>query len=150
MSKFTPEQIARMNTTVADSVKKHHRGWTRDEFKEAFKKQGFTFTDFERGLSLRPSSVSQSLSKRFPKVDKLISAFLDVPVHVLWPNQYLRNGLPINHRYYDPEIMTDEELERLNAATENARERIVVPFPSSPDPRPVTLPPGISLPKNVT
>lgn len=129
MTKFTDEQKRRMGILNEPVREIKERGWTREQFKAAFKKLGFSLVAFERELGLPANSVTVALTKRYPKVQKLISSFLNVPLNELWPNHYLKNGSTIDYRYR-AETLTDEELEALNEATADVdRSPIVVSLP---------------------
>lgn len=117
------------------------RGWTKAQFKAAFAERSMTYIAFERLVHLSPGSIQQSLNKRFPKSDRLIAAFLDVPLHELWPNRYTVTG-SVWPRNVTPETLTDEELAELNAkyagTSKYEGRQITVPFPAE-----AKLPPGV-------
>ena len=97
-------------------VVKNNRDCTKEAIKLMFKERGMTYAALERHTGLAPGSINQSLFRRFPKADRVIARFFNIPVCELWPNRYLRNGRPIHHSYR-VEMMSDEQLEKLNRAT---------------------------------
>lgn len=152
---FTDEELQRMGLTreeVNRNLAEHEekkalqnaRGWTRQQISNELHIRGFnSIAEFERACGLAKGSVNQAMYKRFPKVDKLISSFLNIPLHELWPNQYLANGVPMNYRYR-AETMTDEELAKLNHSVMNPKPKRVVTLEDQFRRRQqASLPPGI-------
>jgi Ner family transcriptional regulator len=127
-TELTNEEKQRLGLANESQREVIERGWTREQIKALINQKGFTISGLERALSLPPGTLNRSLVRRSPKADNLLAKFLDVHVSTLWPNRYLRNGNPI-HFHYRAECMSDEELEKLNAATEGPREQIVVSLP---------------------
>lgn len=121
---FTDDEIQRMVLAKRDAKIKN-RNWEKDKIKQELKNRGFTLSDFENACSLPVGSVSAALKRRYPQVDKLIAAFLNVHESVIWPNRYLRNGVSISATY-DVETMTDEDLEKLNRSVMEQTTRIEI------------------------
>lgn len=139
---FTDEERQRMGLTETVSEQKvYERGWTADDFKRVLKERGFTVASFEREAQLPKGSLYVAFKGRYRRVDKILSGFLNIPLHELWPNQYLANGLPMNYRYR-AETLSDEELAKLNHSVMNPQPKRVVTLEDW-YPQQASLPPGI-------
>ena len=149
--KFTEKELKELVVNpLTKRGTRYPRGWSRDQFKEAFAQKGMSFRNFEMQLGLSASVVSQSLDRRMPKVDKLISKFLGVPLCELWPNQYFVNDLPIPGAF-NPCFLRDEELKLLNDEILKPKRICYMNFNEpkfyvylGKDGKPVSLPPGIT------
>lgn len=72
--------------------------WSPEVIKAAIAMRGMTL----RGLALRhglsESACRQAISRgNSPAADRVISKFLRVPLHELWPDRYDREGFPLCH-----------------------------------------------------
>lgn len=62
------------------------------------KRKGETLTSLARNAGLNDSACRTSLTRPFPAADKVISDFLGVPLHKLWPERYEKDGERIDKR----------------------------------------------------
>lgn len=93
------------------------RGWTRKQFRTAFKFQGYnSYRSIEEKFLLTHGSINAALTGRYPKVDEVIEKVVGVHRSILWPNRYLWNGAPISC-VYGVTNLTDEQLLKLNRET---------------------------------
>ncbi len=75
--------------------------WDKHEIKAAIGRKGMTLTGLARSEGISTSACRASLIKPSPAGDQAISRFIDVPLHVLWPDRYDANGnrlIPIKPR----------------------------------------------------
>lgn len=67
-------------------------GWHREDIKAAVRKRGKTLCQLslESGLSI--SATRKTFFYAVPRADRAISAFIEVPLHELWPDRYDEQG----------------------------------------------------------
>lgn len=70
-------------------------GWHREDIKAAVRKRGANLRSLARSNGLDPNTMSRALRQRFPSYHLVISRYLGVSLHELWPHWYCRSGLPI-------------------------------------------------------
>lgn len=74
------------------------RKWDAPGILAAIKRRGETLTGLALANGLPPSSCRVALSRPFPAADKVISDFLGVALHELWPMRYRADGSRIDRR----------------------------------------------------
>jgi Ner family transcriptional regulator len=72
--------------------------WDAPGILAAVKRKGETLTSLSRNANLYDSACRTSLTRPFPAADKVISDFLEVPLHELWPDRYEVTGIRIDKR----------------------------------------------------
>ena len=60
------------------------RKWDRHAILAEIKRRGETFVSLEKRYGLLPHSLTVALSRPFPKAERVISDFLDVPIGTLF------------------------------------------------------------------
>ena len=76
-------------------MKRPKPGWHRADIMAAIRKKNSNLARLGRETGLTRSSMSWSLMKPHVRANEAISAFLGVPMHVLWPNWFDRKGARI-------------------------------------------------------
>lgn len=71
--------------------------WHAELIKAAIRMRGTTLTKLALDNGLDESAVRAALVRRQPEADKVISLFLEVPLHELWPDRYDESGGRIRH-----------------------------------------------------
>ena len=66
--------------------------WDVHAIRAEIKRRGYTFVELSRKYGLAVSAIRTALVMPYPKADRVISAFLGVPLHNLWPDRYDRDG----------------------------------------------------------
>lgn len=68
--------------------------WDKHEIKAAIGRRGLTLKALAEKYDIDPSSIRVSLHRKTPctAADQVISDFLGVPLHVLWPERYDDKG----------------------------------------------------------
>ncbi|WP_416362420.1 helix-turn-helix domain-containing protein [Phenylobacterium sp. 58.2.17] len=96
-------------TTIPISIHHHEsdgendiamaRKWHAEDIKSAVRKKGTTLKALALMNNLSESACRASLRRPQPTSDKVISEFLGVPLHTLWPKRYDASGnrLPSRH-----------------------------------------------------
>ncbi len=69
-----------------------HKRWHKEDIKAAIRKRTGTMAAFADKYELRADEVRHALSKPRPSIQRMISSFLDVPLHKLWPDFYRKDG----------------------------------------------------------
>lgn len=72
-------------------------GWHPERIKMAIRVRGTTLTKLATDNNLVESACRVSLVRPHAEADKVISRFLSVPLHVLWPTRYDEDGKDIRH-----------------------------------------------------
>ena len=72
--------------------------WTPEAIRAAIRARGVSVEGFARRHGLHPKAVANSLRKRHPKENRIVSAFLGQPMHVLWPSWYATDGSSLDRR----------------------------------------------------
>ncbi|MDP1629909.1 MAG: helix-turn-helix domain-containing protein [Caulobacter sp.] len=71
--------------------------WHAELIKAAIRMRGTTLTKLALDSGLDESAVRAALVRRQPEADKVISKFLGVPLHQLWPDRYDESGGRVRH-----------------------------------------------------
>jgi Ner family transcriptional regulator len=71
------------------------KAWTAEDIKAAIYKQGMTLSQLAAAHNFDRQSVGTALTIRRPNVQFIISRFIDVPMHELWPEWYAPGGRPM-------------------------------------------------------
>lgn len=71
--------------------------WHPELIKAAISMRNMTLTKLARDNDLDESAVRAALKRPQPKADKVISKFLGIPLHELWPDRYDESGGRIRH-----------------------------------------------------
>jgi Ner family transcriptional regulator len=79
----------------AEGVTVKSKDWHPADIIAALRKKGTTLSAVSRAAGLCSSTLSNALSRPWPKGELLISQAVGVPACVIWPS-----------RYYDPKTMT--------------------------------------------
>lgn len=79
--------------------------WHPADIKAAIEKRGANLSQLARGAGLEESACRQALRRPLPSGERVISAFLNVPLHVLWPDRYAPNG----KRYVTRHVRVDDK-----------------------------------------
>ncbi len=66
--------------------------WDRHSIKAEIYRRKQTLIGLAALYNLPPSSLRVALGRPYPKADRVISRFLNVPLHELWPDRYTRLG----------------------------------------------------------
>jgi Ner family transcriptional regulator len=72
--------------------------WDAPGILAAIKRKQSNLTELARSAGLNDSACRTSLTRAFPAADKVISDFLGVPLHELWPDRYEATGGRIDRR----------------------------------------------------
>ena len=68
------------------------RKWHAEDIKAEIRKKGVSLKALALQAKLSESACRASLLRPQPASDKVISEFLDVHLHVLWPDRYAKDG----------------------------------------------------------
>lgn len=85
-------------TTPTDQPK----GWHPQDIKSAVWKRGTTLSKLATDNGLSESACRASLIRPQPEADRVISKFLGVDLHRLWPDRYDEDGGQIRHVRDEP------------------------------------------------
>ncbi len=85
-----------MSTASANKSRKH---WHAEDIKAAIRKTGITMSDLERKNKLAGSTVRVALIRPQLTGEKVISEYLNIPLHTLWPERWTAEGTRIHPRY---------------------------------------------------
>ncbi len=77
--------------------RKQPNGWHPQDIKSAVWKRGTTMSKLATDNGLSESACRAALIRPQPEADKVISEFLGVPLHCLWPDRYDEEGGQIRH-----------------------------------------------------
>jgi len=69
-----------------------NRGWHAEDIKAAVRKKGPSLKELALRSGLSESACRASLVRPVPAADRVISDFLGVPLHQLWPARYTPKG----------------------------------------------------------
>lgn len=75
------------------------RGWHAEDIKAAIRKRGRSLKSLALSHDLCESACRAALRRPQPAADKVISEFLGVPLHKLWPDRYGPNGRRLRIRH---------------------------------------------------
>lgn len=76
---------------------KKARGWHAEDIKAAIRKSGLTLTGLAERNGLHESACRAALIRPQPGAEKVISAYLGVSLHELWPDRYDNEGGRVRH-----------------------------------------------------
>lgn len=79
------------------TTRKKKAGWHPEDIKAAIRKRGMTLTELATRNGLDESACRAALKRPQPEADRVISAYLNQPLHTLWPDRYDEEGLRIRH-----------------------------------------------------
>ncbi|MBU9813782.1 helix-turn-helix domain-containing protein [Rahnella sp. C60] len=66
----------------------NHTDWHQADIIAALRKRGTTLAAVSRSVGLSSSTLSNALSRPWPKGEKVIAQALDVHPSVIWPSRY--------------------------------------------------------------
>lgn len=66
----------------------NHTDWHQADIIAALRKRGTTLAAVSRSAGLSSSTLSNALSRSWPKGEKVIAQTLDVHPSVIWPSRY--------------------------------------------------------------
>lgn len=66
----------------------NHTDWHQADIIAALRKRGTTLAAVSRSAGLSSSTLSNALSRSWPKGEKVIAQALDVHPSVIWPSRY--------------------------------------------------------------
>lgn len=72
--------------------------WDAPGILAAVKRRGTNLTALAVKNGLSEAACRTSLTRAFPAADRVIAAFLGVPVHELWPDRYYPDGGRVDRR----------------------------------------------------
>jgi Ner family transcriptional regulator len=75
------------------------RGWHAEDIKAAVRKKGCSLKSLALDNKLSESACRASLCRPQPAADRVISEFLGVALHKLWPARYDPDGRRIRARH---------------------------------------------------
>lgn len=84
------------------------RGWHPEDIKAAIRKRGTTLSKLALDNGLSESACRAALIRPQLGPDRVISKFLGVALHVLWPDRYDEEGGQIRHVRDEPTQDRDE------------------------------------------
>lgn len=64
------------------------KDWHSADIIAAIKKKGSSLSAISRQAGLNSSTLNNALSRRWPKGEKIIAEFLDIPASEIWPSRY--------------------------------------------------------------
>jgi len=91
-------------------AKADHR-WHPADIKAEVEKRGSNLSKLARENGKEESVCRQALRRPLPAGEQIISAFLKVPLHELWPERYAPNG----RRYVTRHVRVENSHERAPA-----------------------------------
>lgn len=62
--------------------------WHRADILAAIKKRGGSLAQLSRENGLHERTLYNALERRWPKGEQIIADYIDVAVHVIWPERY--------------------------------------------------------------
>jgi Ner family transcriptional regulator len=76
----------------AESAPRAQDGWHQQDILAAIRKKGETVASLNRALGYRPGVLRTVFYKRWPRGQRVIADFLNVPLEELWPHWYGPGG----------------------------------------------------------
>lgn len=64
------------------------KDWHSADIIAAIKKKGSSLSQISRQAGLNSSTLNNALSRRWPKGERIIAEFLDIPTSEIWPSRY--------------------------------------------------------------
>ncbi|ENR5390525.1 TPA: helix-turn-helix domain-containing protein [Providencia rettgeri] len=64
------------------------KDWHSADIIAAIKKKGSSLSAISRQAGLNSSTLNNALSRRWPKGERIIAEFLDIPASEIWPSRY--------------------------------------------------------------
>lgn len=74
------------------------KGWHREDIKAEIRKRGTTLRALSLNAGLSICAGTVALKKPFPSAQRVVSEFLNIPLHTLWPQWYDESGQRIDAR----------------------------------------------------
>lgn len=74
-------------------------GWHKEDIKAAIRKRGKTLVALARENNIAEATVRSALVRPLTSGERVIAAFLDIPLHELWPERWTIDGQRIRPRY---------------------------------------------------
>lgn len=68
------------------------KGWHKEDIKAEVRKRGSSLRAISKQAGKCHAAASVALQKPFPRLQREISDFVGVPLHVLWPQWYNEAG----------------------------------------------------------
>lgn len=68
---------------------------SRADIVAAIRNAGYTLKALAEANDLSPAAISVALSKKWPKVERIIANVIGIPPQKIWPPRYPSEGLPI-------------------------------------------------------
>lgn len=94
-------------------AKQQAKGWHKEDIKAAIRKRGVTLAALAKTNGLPSSTVRNALGRPVYAGELVISKFLGIPAHELWPDRWTPDGRRIRPRYANKYMQP--------ASAENAR-----------------------------
>ena len=76
-------------------------GWHKADIRAAVEKKGKTLTQLALDSGLDPTACSVALLRPWAAPEKVIAAFVGVPLWELWPRRWNVDGTRIDNRFKD-------------------------------------------------
>lgn len=64
------------------------KDWHSADIIAAIKKKGSSLSAISRQAGLNSPTLNNALSRRWPKGERIIAEFLDIPASEIWPSRY--------------------------------------------------------------
>ena len=74
------------------------RTWHPEEIKAEVRKRDITLSRLALDHDLPADACRKALRARLPKAERVIAAFIDVPLHELWPERWDADGTRRDNR----------------------------------------------------
>ena len=71
--------------------------WDKHQIKAEIYRRGQSLTSLEECSGLNKGDCSAALSRPFLRAERVIAAFLDLPLYELWPDRWDQEGLRIKY-----------------------------------------------------
>ena len=105
-----------MIVRVADFPAAPDGGWHPELIKSAIRMKGMTLTGLAMKNGLPEGSCRVALIRPHVDADRVIAAFLKVPLSELWPSRYDEDGNDIRHERDGSNSKRDETHRQINTA----------------------------------
>lgn len=92
-------------------------GWHPEDIKAEVRKKGTTLSKLATDHGGAESLCRAALRRPSPQGEKIIAAFLNIPLQVLWPERYAPNGDRVRHVRDE----TNQNRDRAHRQIEGAR-----------------------------
>jgi Ner family transcriptional regulator len=94
--------VMETDVSAMTAERKQPRGWHPQDIKSAVWKRGTTLSRLATDNGLSESACRAALIRPQPEADRVISKFLGVSLHSLWPDRYDEEGGQIRHVRDEP------------------------------------------------